>query len=498
MYVIFSRWNEARLNIGKRKRIVPAVETYVPYVDTDTTPEYFGLGFTHTDLFVTDNDECDSPISNINKTKPDAEDVDAESDADDDEDDDDDDESTEQKTKGVINNITDLEINRAITRAKDFSELCEHILKMGKNIRFNISFISLLKSSLYLLSPSTMKENSNYTKQLIDNLGSHKLNMVNNDTDNSYAAFANEIVSYIQREELNSIEMEQLEEKSMTSNAQEMPLLVENLIKNEVQKVEMDYTSLMSSNDASAPVLRCVPLALCNALRIQIVIFTGMLNIPIIPLSPNEPKIFRKPLYIAYQPNNFRQVMQILVEDVDSGRNEKEKPGLTTENAISCRCGSGAKKGSGLPSCNKFAGCKCFQIFKSCSNCKCVNCANPNGTPSNIEVSSKPAKRIRRRHDHTTERETDCELLKRLNSKPVPAKWSTFEQIFLFELSHIAIKKDILDIDKMCIIVQQLNTHDTQCLSKSRTEIRKQILHAINTDYVYQKLLKEQLRMNIM
>ena len=73
------------------------------------------------------------------------------------------------------------------------------------------------------------------------------------------------------------------------------------------------------------------------------------------------------------------------------------------------------------------------------------------------------------------------------------------EQILLLELTRAFLLVDKFDIQEICDLISKLREgrlKDKSIQRRSAKEISKQIFSAVATDGAFQKLLKEQLRMN--
>ena len=78
-------------------------------------------------------------------------------------------------------------------------------------------------------------------------------------------------------------------------------------------------------------------------------------------------------------------------------------------------------------------------------------------------------------------------------------RWGLFEQVLILELTRVAFEDKEFDIDELCCIISKLGQarlKDAGIHLRGTKEISKQVFLAIATDNAYQKLLKEQLRMN--
>lgn len=154
-----------------------------------------------------------------------------------------------------------------------------------------------------------------------------------------------------------------------------------------------------------------MPLAASNALCISIVVFTAMLNFPVLPICPRDRTLSDNPIYLAYDMsfaghyNGIEQQSTLQQEEEQQQRSAPTQCG--NQQQITCRCGQGAKrKKMGSISCHEYkTGCKCFQNVMGCNMyCQCINCNNPRGKKASS--GSAPitcSDRKRRHHDSSTE-----------------------------------------------------------------------------------------------
>ena len=189
---------------------------------------------------------------------------------------------------------------------------------------------------------------------------------------------------------------------------------------------------LEKSCSYQSEIFNCIPLAICNTLKMQIIIFTGMINVPIIPLNPATKVTIKQRMYLAYDHQNPYQ-LHPLCKSINAVHHNSAATNNDIITEKSCRCGQGAKKRiSNAISCYSFrAGCPCFRAIQSCDRyCKCIGCKNPYGQRNNsdsADVSHVPIKRTRRPHQLSTRQIRDEEFYKeRDSSAQLKEKWSFF------------------------------------------------------------------------
>lgn len=134
-----------------------------------------------------------------------------------------------------------------------------------------------------------------------------------------------------------------------------------------------------------------MPLAASNALRIPIVVFTSILNFPVLPLSPRESVLSENPIFLAYDMNyagHYDAVDSIsqlnMAQEVCKPPSTQNTTPSRPESIpqVSCDEEGAKRKKEGGMSCHEYrSGCKCFQNVLGCNdNYQCINCCNPRGT----------------------------------------------------------------------------------------------------------------------
>ena len=412
-------------------------------------------------------------------------------------------------------------IEETLCRAEDYTRLSEHILQLGDNLRFNVNHVTLLKSSLCLLSCDFSEKYSRDASGLENTLQVYKMETLQQDADHCpFYTFSYEIENYMEREMLNADEIQFWKSLNLIQNGSVDPAVLHRLVISELFENELEYASfrltsktafehevsmLEADRNNCSNIVNCIPLAICNILRIQIVLFTGMLNAPVIPLSPKLTALFQQPIHIAYDHRQHNKFIRVVRRAPSTGdekalvKEETESP-LVTNTLQPCRCGKGASKGN--ESCTSIR-CKCFANKQSCKGCRCGNCKNQYGKRELLKDGKpgKPIPRKRRHHETTSQSKTNLAYLMESDKDLLAtSKWSIYEQIVLVELSRTLFSNETFDIDMLCSIVANINSysvpHERTFTTRSKNEISKQVFYAIAVDNTYQKLLKEQLRMN--
>lgn len=85
-----------------------------------------------------------------------------------------------------------------------------------------------------------------------------------------------------------------------------------------------------------------VLLALCNALKIPIVIYSSINSYPIIPLIPRENPLSNVPIYVAFNQSGKGHYDAVTAVNSQSSFSEKKKE--DKEKQLSCSCGKGGAK----------------------------------------------------------------------------------------------------------------------------------------------------------
>ena len=176
------------------------------------------------------------------------------------------------------------------------------------------------------------------------------------------------------------------------------------------QDYEAEANALLQDGYFASELGNSMPLAASNALRISIVVFTAMLNFPVLPICPRDRTLRDDPIYLAYDmrfAGHYDGIEQQTTVQQDEEQQRSAPNQCGNQHQITCRCGQGAKrKKTGSISCHEYkSGCKCFQNVMGCSvYCHCINCNNPRG----MKTSSGSAPitcsaRKRRHHDSSTE-----------------------------------------------------------------------------------------------
>ena len=88
--------------------------------------------------------------------------------------------------------MPDTAMEDIIHSAEAYVNLVEYIQHLGNNVRFNVNYVTLLKSSLCLLAGDCQVESFN---NLNDTLLAYKLTVASSDNDGLFSVFSSEYVS---------------------------------------------------------------------------------------------------------------------------------------------------------------------------------------------------------------------------------------------------------------------------------------------------------------
>ena len=173
------------------------------------------------------------------------------------------------------------------------------------------------------------------------------------------------------------------------------------------QDYKAEATAFLQDGHFASELGNSMPLAATNALRIAIVVFTSMLNLPVLPICPRDITLSDNPIYLAYDMrfaghyDGIKQQNTVLQDEEQQGSAPTQ---IGNQDQITCRCGQGAKKKkTGSISCHEYkSGCKCFQNVKGCSaSCQCINCNNPRGKKASLGSAPVTCSARKRRHHNS-------------------------------------------------------------------------------------------------
>lgn len=93
-----------------------------------------------------------------------------------------------------------------------------------------------------------------------------------------------------------------------------------------------------------------MPLAASNALCLPIIVFTAMLNFPLLPICPQDKTVSDEPIYLVYDMSfaGHYDAVQQQVNQLDQQHQDEQLMTAANQSSnqpqLSCRCGQGAKR----------------------------------------------------------------------------------------------------------------------------------------------------------
>ena len=212
-----------------------------------------------------------------------------------------------------------------------------------------------------------------------------------------------------------------------------------------------------------------IGMAISQTLRLNVVLFTSLEHMPVVPISPLVPCVASGALLLGYsaaQPGLYHSVIprtpgrdvehisspQVgpstsstpLPAVIDAEHIDSPQVGPSTSStplpAVHCACGRGAAKKDGRKFCQQAPNgnkslCKCFTSSGGCTHrCKCVDCGNPYGTSGSAKQAyahvTVPRYRPKQKLQELNNTSTSAEYLLKLGLNPVTG-WSEMESFTL-------------------------------------------------------------------
>lgn len=201
-------------------------------------------------------------------------------------------------------------------------------------------------------------------------------------------------------------------------------------------------------------------IGLSQILRLNIVFFTSLDHMPVVPVSPLLPCVATKALLLGYsvgQPELYHCVVPL--ENVNESMPPHVSSTSTSSNTVPkehlpehCSCGRGSAKKDGrkfclqVPNGNK-SRCKCYNTMAGCSyRCKCVDCGNPYGSSEAAKQAythvTVPRYRPKQKLQEVKESTSSLDYLIKQGLNPVTG-WSEVETLTLDCLVNVATLKGI-------------------------------------------------------
>ena len=232
-------------------------------------------------------------------------------------------------------------------------------------------------------------------------------------------------------------------------------------------------------------------MALANVLKVNIVLFTSMEQMPVIPIIPRDALLTPDPIYVAFNHGGcgHYDAVDAGVSHLTDGAND-DTTSVPDYNLVPekkcCRCGKGGAKDKNQRTfCHQVPGvrrcqCPCYTNHVECTElCKCNNCNNPLGSRS-AETHSVPQKRKREKHSFQELHQDTLTYMLDHGEQPCSPKWSLLEKFLLQNLLDKLIQVghtiDDLDITVLYnqlvdIVVElsidlPLSTKSSRCIAK--------------------------------
>lgn len=114
------------------------------------------------------------------------------------------------------------------------------------------------------------------------------------------------------------------------------------------QDYEVEANAFLQDGHFASELGNSMPLAASNALRISVVVFTAMLNFPVLPICPRDRTLSDNPIYLAYEmrfAGHYDGIeQQNTVQQDEEQQRSVPSSQCSNQHQITCRCGQGAKK----------------------------------------------------------------------------------------------------------------------------------------------------------
>lgn len=529
--VFFYVWNEKLLSgekNSKKIRVVPPIETHFKTTDNnhEERNEHFGMMdcvdfSTETDADSAYGSSCGTNSGSLESSSAEIVDklheylqCDHSSDSSSDED-----EfcSTVASSSPVQVELSEEQIHRIINSSKSMEELGSYIQQAGQFDRFNPNIVTFVKSSLTLLHSQLPNERNSST--LDDILANYSMRRVSIPPNGNcfFLSIAYALEHVIPNQSDSKDVLQHLDSLGLvnfsmgnSSCAELRKLMFEEWMAHSdlyqhfltgEQLFEKEAKLFLNDGHFATDLGNAMPLAMANALKLPIVVFTQMENLPVLPITPRE-TIKCMPILVAFDqsgPGHYDAVEMSSSKSMPPSQ-ESDKTVIELGNDDSCRCGQGAKKNKkDIISCDVFKKrCKCFQGVRGCTDrCRCLGCENPYG--KNIgeqqRSSSNTGTRKRRAPQMSSETMSGKDFISKKPHHGVNSQWTFFEELVLTQLIQLQFPDN--DIDMATIHIQfnhLLGTDHVQ--SKTLQQITRKVVCYLTDNEVFKKMFKEQIRLN--
>ena len=273
---------------------------------------------------------------------------------------------------------------------------------------------------------------------------------------------------------------------------------------------ETEVNAFLQDGHFASELGNTMPLAAANALHIPVVVFTEMLNFPVLPICPRDTVISDDPIYLAHDTSSAGHYDAITqqssrINQQEEQEQERSPTDCANPKQISCRCGQGAKrKKMTSMSCHEYkTGCKCFQNVMGCTvNCQCINCENPRGKKVTGTTPIACSSRKRRHHESSTEGLSGKAYTEMKAGGTLTVTWTLFEELVLMELMLVLLARDKLEPDALYneynhVVDKVRPTSMQHCLGKkTERQVTLKLSAFLSNQKVFETLMKEQVRLN--
>ena len=328
---LFYVWNKKQLSgeqTRKKIRVVPSIESHFNTVDNiyiEERSEHFGImdfgDFTTTE---TDGDSAyDSACSNdsgslesssadivdkLNEYLQDNESPDSSSD--------------EEESFSIVStsnnfpvSLSEKQMYSILTSSKSMQELCSYIHEAGQFGRFDPKIVTFVKSTLTLLhSKFSSQRNSTSLDDILANYSMHRV-LISPNGNCFVLAIAYGLGHVIPKQpdseeilqHLDSLGLESCSNgedvcaklrKLMFDEWMTHPHLYQHFLTGE-QIFDTEAKLFLNNGHFATDLGNAMPLAMANALKLPIVIFTEMENMPVLPITPRE-TIKCMPIFLTF------------------------------------------------------------------------------------------------------------------------------------------------------------------------------------------------------
>ena len=375
--LFFYKWNEKKISCkltNKRKKVtyIQPVETYNVMTEDSTTDEQFGGSLTIQENAEAADCEFGENLSDIDEA------IDCinyllEEHSDTSSDDDnlllDDQNCDISDDEDCVNFLNNAEIANVIQQASNFSFLSKHLedIKGEASISRSANDLINLKNVLCLLSTVTNNAQYNGTDLdaflLLNNLQRIK---IPGDGNCFFVSLAIMIQQQLAKGTLSAEAKAHMENlglmKGAHTDVKQMAMALRQIIVKEwlanpssyepfltsEQDYEVEANAFLQDGHFASELGNSMPLAASNALRISVVVFTAMLNFPVLPICPRDRTLSDNPIYLAYEmrfAGHYDGIeQQNTVQQDEEQQRSVPSSQCSNQHQITCRCGQGAKK----------------------------------------------------------------------------------------------------------------------------------------------------------